>query len=80
VDDAGVETFVLRVFVPADRELVPFAGTIEHVGAGRSSSFQGVGELVQAVLGELHLEATALSELKAAAARLDASDTSRGDR
>ena len=75
-----METFVVRVFVPAGHEQVPFAGTVEHVRAGRSSSFRGVAELVDAVLGELHLEALVVSELKATAARLDAGGAASGDR
>lgn len=55
---AFVETFVVRIFVPADRGFVPLAGTVEHVGAGRASSFSGIVELLDLVLRELQIDHT----------------------
>jgi hypothetical protein len=61
----GVETFVVRVFVPAGRESVPFTGTIEHVGAGESSSFRGAAELIDTVMRALQFDdLSAPSELQ----------------
>jgi hypothetical protein len=51
-----VETFVLRVFVPADAEDVPFCGIVEHPGSGLSESFHGVSELMRVVLQRLEHE------------------------
>ena len=50
-----METFVVRVFVPADHAAMPLAGTVEHVGAGRTSSFRGIAGLLDVVLRELQL-------------------------
>ena len=61
----SVETFVVRVFVPAGRESVPFTGTIEHVGAGESSCFRGAAELIDTVMRALQLDdLSAPSELQ----------------
>ena len=47
---AGVETFVMRVWTPAERaddpERYRLRGFIEHVGSGEREPFRGVGELL----------------------------------
>jgi hypothetical protein len=48
-----VETFVVRVFVAAGDEPVPFAGIVEHVGTGRALSFRDRHEFIRTVLREL---------------------------
>jgi hypothetical protein len=48
-----VETFVIRIFVPADADGVPFCGIVERSGSGRAVSFQGAQDLIQIVLHEL---------------------------
>jgi hypothetical protein len=50
-----VETFVMRVFVPADADGVPFCGVVERSGSGRSEPFQSAQDLIQIVLYELEL-------------------------
>jgi hypothetical protein len=51
-----METFVLRIFVPARRERLPLAGVIEHVGSGRKQAFQDQAELLDVVLHQLELD------------------------
>jgi hypothetical protein len=36
---ARVETFVVRVFVPADADGLLFCGVVEHAGTGSAESF-----------------------------------------
>jgi hypothetical protein len=52
----AVQTFVLRVFVPADAEDVPFCGIVEHPSSGLSESFRGLPELMRVVLQRLEHE------------------------
>jgi hypothetical protein len=54
-----VETFVVRVFVPADADVVPFCGVVERSGSGRIESFQSAQDLIQIVLHELEQRAAA---------------------
>lgn len=51
-----METFVIRVFVASDQGEVPFAGVVEHIGAGRTLTFHGGEELVDVVLHELDID------------------------
>jgi hypothetical protein len=51
-----VETFVIRVFVASDQGEVPFAGVVEHIGAGRTQTFHGGADLVDVVLHELRID------------------------
>ena len=48
-----METFVVRVFIPADAGDVSFCGVVEHVGTGRTEPFQGTRALICFVFGEL---------------------------
>jgi hypothetical protein len=48
-----VETFVVRVFVPADVESEALCGLVQHVGSGRTESFRGPAALVHVVLEAL---------------------------
>ena len=50
-----METFVVRIFVPAAGERVRLTGVVEHVGTGRALAFRGRTGLVDAVLHELEL-------------------------
>ena len=45
-----METFVVRVFVPADDAELEPTGFVEHVGTRRSRRFQGAQGLIDAVL------------------------------
>ena len=50
-----METFVVRIFVPADGAELEVAGTVRHVASGTERSFRGRRGLVAAVLeGLLH--------------------------
>ena len=57
---ADVETFVIRIWTPAERDDDPqryrLRGLVEHVGSGERDAFRGAGELL-AIL-ESRLEAT----------------------
>lgn len=48
-----METFVVRVFVPAGREQLELSGLVERAGTGRAESFSTPQGLVDAVLREL---------------------------
>jgi hypothetical protein len=49
-----METFVVRIFVPAVHgEALPLCGIVEHVASGHAESFQGVEDLVRTVAGAL---------------------------
>jgi hypothetical protein len=48
-----VETFVVRVFVPAGAEGVPFCGVVQHAGTGRAEPFESTEDLIQIVIHEL---------------------------
>jgi hypothetical protein len=50
-----VETFVVRVFVAADADAVPFCGVVEHAGTGRAEPFQSTQDLIQIVIHELDI-------------------------
>jgi hypothetical protein len=50
-----VETFVVRVFVPAGDEKLELTGVVEHSGSGRSEHFRGTEGLVGVVLHQLEL-------------------------
>lgn len=50
---APMETFVVRIFVPADGAELEIAGTVRHVASGTERSFRGRRGLVAAVLGSL---------------------------
>jgi hypothetical protein len=52
-----VETFVVRIFVPANDEKLELTGIVEHSGTGRSTQFRGTEGLVRAVLRQLELGA-----------------------
>ena len=45
---AGVETFVIRIWTPAERDDDPeryrLRGLVEHVGSGERDAFRGAGE------------------------------------
>lgn len=47
---AGVETFVIRIWTPAERDDDPeryrLRGLVEHVGSGERDAFRGAGELL----------------------------------
>jgi hypothetical protein len=50
-----METFVVRIFVPADGAKLEIAGTVRHVASGAEQSFRGRRGLVAAVVeGLLH--------------------------
>ena len=57
---ADVETFVIRIWTPAERDDDPqryrLRGLVEHVGSGEREAFRGAGELL--ALLEVRLEAT----------------------
>jgi hypothetical protein len=57
---AGVETFVIRIWTPAERNDDPhryrLRGLVEHVGSGERDAFRGAGELLAFL--ESRLEAT----------------------
>lgn len=46
---ASMETFVVRMFVPAAGAEAPFAGIVEHVGTSWSAHF-GSGEELQTAI------------------------------
>jgi hypothetical protein len=48
-----METFVIRVFVAADAQGVPFCGVVEHAGRGRAQAFQSTNDLIHIVVEEL---------------------------
>jgi len=48
-----VETFVVRVFVPAGDEQLELTGFVEHAGREHSESFAGAAGLIGALLHEL---------------------------
>jgi hypothetical protein len=50
-----VETFVVRVFVPAGDEKLELTGVVEHSGSGRSEHFRGTEGLLGVVLHQLEL-------------------------
>lgn len=50
-----METFVVRVFVPAGDEKLELTGVVEHSGTGRSEHFRGSEGLVGVVLHQLEL-------------------------
>jgi hypothetical protein len=47
---AGVETFVIRIWTPAEHDGDPqgygLRGFVEHVGSGKREAFRGAGELL----------------------------------
>jgi hypothetical protein len=49
----SVETFIVRIFVPAGSEHVDLVGVVEHVRSGRVHRFHGRDELLDAVLYRL---------------------------
>lgn len=51
-----METFVVRVFVPAEHGETPFAGVLEHVGTNWSARFGSDEELVRAIRSWLERE------------------------
>lgn len=53
-----METFVVRIFVPAAGGETPIAGVVEHVGTGWSASFGGEEELLTAFRSWLEREGT----------------------
>jgi hypothetical protein len=55
-----METFVVRVFVPATPEALPLCGLVERVGVSGPTPFRGVEELITALRG-----ATALADRQA---------------
>ena len=50
-----METFVVRVFVPAENEKLELTGVVEHSGTGRSEHFRGTEGLLDVVLQQLEL-------------------------
>jgi hypothetical protein len=50
-----VETFVVRIFVPAGEEKLELTGVVEHSGSGRSEHFRGAEGLLGVVLHQLEL-------------------------
>jgi hypothetical protein len=53
-----METFVVRIFVPAVHgEALPLCGIIEHVASGHAESFQGVEDLMRTVARALERRA-----------------------
>jgi len=50
-----METFVVRVFVPAEEEQLELTGIVEHSGTGRSEHFRGAESLVGVLLHQLEL-------------------------
>jgi hypothetical protein len=72
VDDSAVETFVLRVWIPAEinepvAQPVGLRGFVEHVGSGRSDPFRGGDELLALVAAAVdsHLRGEGGGEVKA---------------
>jgi hypothetical protein len=53
-----VETFVIRIFVPADDLELDLTGVVEHAATGRSEQFRGATGLLNVVLHQLRLEGT----------------------
>jgi hypothetical protein len=47
---AGVETFVIRIWTPAERDDDPdrlrLRGLVQHIGSGEPDAFHGAGELL----------------------------------
>ncbi len=47
---AGVETFVIRIWTPAEQNDDPqryrLRGFVEHIGSGERDAFRGAGELL----------------------------------
>ncbi len=60
-----METFVVRVFVPADAAETPLAGVVEHVGTGWSAPFGSEGELLAAFRSWLKREALQIGGVSA---------------
>jgi hypothetical protein len=58
-EDGLVETFVVRVFVPADPGGVPFCGVVEHPVTGSTEAFQSTQDLIEIVLHELERDGAA---------------------
>ena len=56
-----METFVVRVFVPAARGETPFAGVVEHVGTSWSARFGSDEELLTAIRSWLDREGEPVS-------------------
>lgn len=56
-----METFVVRVFVPAARGETPFAGVVEHVGTSWSARFGSGEELLTAIRSWLEHERVPVS-------------------
>jgi hypothetical protein len=56
-----METFVVRVFVPAARGETPFAGVVEHVGTSWSARFGSDEELLTAIRSRLERERAPMS-------------------
>lgn len=50
-----METFVVRVFVPASEERLELSGFVEHAGTGHAQSFTGADALIGVVLRRLEL-------------------------
>ena len=50
-----METFVVRVFVPAGDEELELTGVVEHSSTGRSERFRGTEGLIDVVLHQLEL-------------------------
>lgn len=59
-----METFVVRVFVPANDEKLELTGIVEHSGSGHSEHFQGTGGLVGVVLDQLELDRRPVEPLR----------------
>lgn len=54
-----METFVVRIWAPADTQELhfktrPVQGRLEHVTSGRGASFRGIEELSRLIQEELH--------------------------
>lgn len=56
-----METFVVRIFVPAGDEKLELTGVVEHSGTGRSEHFRGSDGLLDVVLHQLELGPSASS-------------------
>jgi hypothetical protein len=50
-----METFVVRIFVPATDEKLELTGVVEHSSTGRSEHFRGPDGLLSVVLHQLEL-------------------------
>jgi len=48
-----METFVVRVFVPAGDEKLELTGVVEHSSTGRSEQFRGSADLLDIVRRQL---------------------------